>query len=812
MKEYSKKEVYEATLDFFGGDHLATDSCIKKYLLKDKDIFFELNPDHKHKRIAKEFSRIEAKYPNSLTEKEIYSLLKNYSCVIPGGSAMIGIGNNLMITSIANCFYIGSPHDSYGGICKTDQELVQVMKRRGGNGISLSSLRPGLTKVSNGAGSSTGAYSFAHRYSNSTRECAQNGRRGALMMDMEVRHPDIENFINLKANGRDAVTGANLSVKFFDDFLQAVIDESKYTLRWPVDAKISEAKITKEVNAKEIWNSFIDANWKGAEPGSLFWDNVKNHTISDCYSDVGFGSEGTNPCGEIVLSPYGACILISINLYQHIKKPYTDKAFFDFNTFEEVVRSTVRLADDMIDLEIEKVKKIIQKVENDPEPADIKHVELQLWKKILDSYIRGRRVGIGVVALADTLALCNIKYDSDEALEMCKKIFKIKNEIEYETTALLAKERGPFPLWDWEKEKGHEAIQMLPKNIQKLICENGRRNINLSTIPPTGTISILTRTSSGVEPVFNLTYIRRRKMLPEDEAEERKPDSVDEDGEKFIHYDVIHPPLQKWMEVTGKSMEESPWYGCTAHDIDWRYRIKLQGLIQKYIGHSISSTINLPEDSSCEELSDIYLTAWKMGCKGLTIYRDNCREGILLNEKSDKYKRKDMLECDIHYSTIQNNNWIILVGRQGSRPYEIFGGKRDKIEIPWKYKGGWIKRNGKLNNRRTYDLICGSLENEEDRLVIKDIASTFTPDYGSFTRIISLMLRADIPIRYICEQLYKDSENKDLFCFEKGIGRVLKKYIADGQPASGECEKCKLKLIYKDGCAMCETCGWSKCD
>ena len=815
---YDRQEVYDATLDYFSGDVLATDACINKYLMKnDKNEHVEKTPDDMHWRLANKFAEMENRYDNPLSAQTIYDCLKGFGKIIPAGSAMYGIGNEYTYTSIANCFYIGSPADSYGGICRTDEQLLQLMKRRGGVGLSLASLRPEGSPVSNSAGSSTGAVSFAHRFSNSTRECAQKGRRGALMEDLDCRHPDLEQFMMLKRDDNFAVTGANISVKWTDDFLKAVEDGEQYTLRWPVDKAIKDAEFTKVIETKDIWDKFLDSNWRNGDPGCLFWDNTLKYTISDCYTEEGFGSMGVNPCAEIILSKNGACILIALNLMGFVVN-----GKFDFPSFKEAVRINTRLADDMIDIEIDKCKRIIEKIERDPEPIEDRIVELDMWKEILQCYINGRRVGAGVVSLGDTIASCGIKYDSEEALTFVEKIFKTKNEVEYIATADMAKERGAFPIWSWEKEKNHPTITALPKAIRNKIQTQGRRNINISTIAPTGTIALMTQTTSGVEPLFSYRYTRRRKIMPDELLNGVTPDSIDPDGEKYVNYKVLHKPIQTWLDANpGKTLEESPWFGCSAHDIDWKYRVKLQALIQRYIGHSISSTVNVPHETTREEIGDIYLGAWRDGCKGITIFRDNCEKmGILLsdNHKEEKKggedRRPEILSCDIHYSNIAGNGWIFFVGldKETKTPYEIFGGCRDTVEIPTRYKSGWIKKNKRVNGNRQYDLILGDLENGEDRFIVKDIASTFAPTMGTATRSISLMLRHNIEIQFICEQLYKDSANRDLYCFEKGVARVLKKYISEGTTSTGLCPKCEIKLRYQDGCVMCTSCGLSKCD
>lgn len=813
------KEIFEKCKEYFNGDDLAASVIINKYLLKDSDgNFIEKSPESLIKRISSEFSRIEKKYPNSLSEEEIFEALNHFKYIIPQGSPLFGIGNEYQTVSIANCFVVDRPADSYGGILNQDQELAQIMKRRGGVGIDISTIRPKGSVVNNAARTSDGITCFMERFSNTTKEVAQGGRRGALLISIDCRHPNLEEFITVK-NDLTRVTGANISIKWSDEFLKCVEEDKEYVLRYPVDSTIEEAKITKTIKAKEIWEKFVIAAHTSAEPGCLYWDKMVTQSLGDCYP--GFETISTNPCSEIGMSAYSSCILMAMNLTGFVDNPFTNKAIFNKTKFKKYLGIASRLIDDMIDLELEKCDKIIKKIINDPESNEIKLVELKLWEKIKKTYIDGRRVGLGFTGLADTLAMLGLKYASPKSLEQIEEIMKNFHFTLSENQAILAKERGSFSVWDWKKESNCHYNKILPKRISDLIQQNGRRNISFSTCAPAGSISLLAQISSGIEPVFMLEYKRNRKLSQEEIDQGIKEEYIDPDGIKWTSCKVFHPGLKQWKQINPKkSIEKSPYFGCTASELNWKDRVKLQGLIQQYITHSISSTCNLPKNVSEEEVSDLYLTAWKEGCKGITIYRDGSRKGVLESNKDKEHSifettapfREKSLPCDIHYSTIQGNNWIFFVGLFNGRPYEIFGGQRTKIEIPKKYKTGWILKNGRdENGRRTYSLYLGTLEESDERLIIKDIASEFSPDVGSYTRIISTMLRHGVPIKIICEQLYKDSGN-EWTTFEKGCARVLKKYIKDGEKAGGICENCKSdSLQYRDGCVICVSCGASKC-
>jgi ribonucleoside-diphosphate reductase alpha chain len=820
---YGRDEALQACTEYFNGDTLAAGVFINKYALRNKEgELLEKCPEHMHDRIACEFARIEEKYPNSIPYEEIYKALDKFKYIVPQGSPMFGIGNNEQLVSVGNCFVVESPEDSYASILWRDELLVQIMKRRGGCGIDISNLRPRMAYVNNAARSSSGAVSFAERYSKTTQEVAQGGRRGALLISLDCRHPDLLDFINIK-NDHTKVTGANISVKWNDDFLKAVEKEETYTLRYPVDASIEEAKYTVEVNAKEVWEEFVKSNWASAEPGCLFWNTITEQSISDCYKDYGFETISTNPCGEITLSANGACILMVVNLASFVKNMFTDKAKYDFKLFEKYVRMAVRLVDDMIDLEIEKCDSIIAKIKSDYENDQATYArELNLWEKIRENYINGRRTGLGITGLGDAIAYMNMQYGSNEALEFVAELFSKFHLFSYSENCAIAKERGSFPIWSWDLEKDSHYINILPDSVKEDIQKYGRRNIAINTCAPTGSVSILTQTSSGIEPIFKRSYQRWRKMAQDDYDAGLKAGRTDSDGIDWIAFDVYHHGLDKWSKMyPNTDVKKSPYAKSEAGELKAKFRVDMQGIIQKFIDHSISSTCNLPEDVTVDEVSDLYLRAWKKGCKGFTIFRDNSREGVLDSKKEAKReeseiiethapKRPQILECEIHKSNVKNKKWIFFVGLHKGKPYEIFGGSRESIEIPNKYKTGWIVKNGRVNGRRQYDLCLGSLDDENDQLIIKDIASQFSPDIGSYTRIIATMLRHGVPIKFICEQLKKDDKECSMFSFESVAARILKKFIKDGEE-SGDLCSCGVKYVYKDGCKTCLNCGSSLC-
>jgi ribonucleoside-diphosphate reductase alpha chain len=803
-----------------GGDALAADILVGKYLLKDSGGHLqEISPLDIHKRCAREFSRIESKYPNPVSYETILSSLDGFKRIVPQGSPLAGIGNTHQTVSLSNCFVIGSPLDSWGGICRKDEELAQVEKRRGGVGIDLSLLRPSLSAVRNSANFSDGVVCFASKYSHTSEGVSQNGRRGALMLSLDCRHPDILEFINCKRDTRK-ITGANISVKWHDDFLYAAQNNTEYTLRFPVDVAPEEAVIVKTVKALDIWNAFVDAAHSTGEPGCIFWDHMRSGSLSDCYDEDRWIIT-TNPCGEQPLPPYGSCVLMLLNLTGYIVDPYTSKAHLDEQLFISDVRLATRLIDDLVDLEIEKVKAIISKIESDPEPEDIKHAELNLWQSILHRHESDRRVGLGVTGLADMLAMSGHKYGSIEGIQYVDSILSLFNEHNMFEQTKLAAERGVFSGWSFDKEKDNTHIRALPANIVEAIRVNGRRNISTTTCSPAGTISLLTGTSSGVEPVFEVEYLRKSKMLAYDPDD--KDIVTDGQGVKWKLYKVVHRGHAKWLEANpGADASLSPYYGNDAKNLSWRNRVIMQSTIQKYINSSISSTINLPRTATQREVSDIYMLAWQQGCKGITVYRDGSRENVLgaegvrLGDIQDcsAPKRPRELRCDIHTAIVSGEQMVFFVGLLNNRPYEIFGGTKScVVELPRKYKSGWIVKNGKdARGLSTYDLYLGALEDTDDRLVFKNLSAIFPPNTSGHTRKLSAMLRHGIPIKYICEQLHKDSVDADMFCFDKAVARVLKKYIHDGERAGIRCDKCGSDaMLYKDGCAQCQSCGDSKC-
>jgi len=825
---YSKSEVLERTSAYFDYDELAPD-VFMKYALRDKDDnILEVDPDQMHRRLAREFARMEAKYPNPMGEEEIYDLLKNFDDVVPQGSPMSGIGNPHQLQSLSNCFVIDQPHDSYAGILFSDQEQVQIMKRRGGVGFDISAIRPKGQPTSNAARTTDGIGVFMERFSNSCREVAQGGRRGALMLTIDCRHPEIETFIDIKRDLKK-VTGANISIRFTDEFMQAVERNTGFCLRWPVESNPEDAEIVKMVDAKQIWDKFVDAAWSSAEPGALFWDTVVNNGIVDCYRDVGYKTISTNPCGEIPLSPYDSCRLMVVNLTSFVNDPFTDYARFDFGRFNEVVMKAQRLMDDLVDLEVECVDRILEKIEKDPQPKHVKQIERDLWEKIRAAGLNGRRTGLGVTGLGDTIAALGARYGDSCSIDITREIYKALAIGAHRSSLIMAQERGAFPVWDYEKEKDHTYLKRVISACNGAYYDmwktTGRRNIALTTTAPVGSVSCLTRTTSGIEPAFLLSYKRRRKITQGDLTS--RVDFVDPMGDKWQEYTVYHHWFKKWMDVTGKSdPKESPYWGGTANDIDWVKSVEIQAVAQEWIDHSISKTCNLPNSATRETVNDVYIQAWKNGCKGFTVYRDGCRTGVLVQVDEPKKekkledgrltpKRPKSLECDIHRATVRSGDtsesWLVLIGLNDGKPYEVFCGIPENIEIPKKYKSGTLIKNGKRDGVTTYNLQVPV--GDDDNLVFKDILNLFdNPTQGAFTRTISLALRHDVPLHYVVEQLQKD-KNSDMFSFGRVIARVLKGYIKDGtKSAEKGCPECgNSELVYQEGCLSCKACGYSKC-
>lgn len=834
MTGHSYSQVYEASIEYFDGDEFAAKVFVDKYALQNlSGTYLELTPADMHRRLAKEFARIEQNYPNPLGEEEIFSLLDHYKYIVPQGSPMSAIGNPYQMQSLSNCFVIQGVHsdkfDSYGGIMLADQELAQIMKRRGGVGLDISGIRPKDVVTNNAAKTTDGLGVFMERFSNTCREVAQNGRRGAEMITISINHPEIETFINIKRDLKK-VTGANISIRLNDDFMQAVKNDQGYTLRWPVDANPETAKVTKTVRAKDIWNQIIDSAWASAEPGLLFWDTVKKNTPSDIYHEFGHNSISTNPCGEIVLPAYDACRLLVLNLVSYVKNPFTKDAVFDFKKFSQHTIVAQRLMDDIIDLEIECIDRIIAKIKADPEPDEVKAVELTLWHKIRHMNVSGRRTGLGITALGDTLAMLGIKYGAPESIEMTRKIYRALAVGSHTSSCIMAKERGAFPIFNYDLEKDHKYLSNIfgdcSRETNRMWKKTGRRNIANTTTAPAGSVSSQTQTTSGIEPVYMLSYVRRKKHNPSDKN--ARVDFVDAMGDQWQEFTVYHHGVKLWMEATGETdITKSPYYGATSNEIDWVASVDMQAVAQDSIDHSISKTCNLPEDATKEMVSQVYLRAWERGCKGFTVYRDKCRDGVLISSSTPKKtqdgrpleiathmapKRPLELPCDIKKAKVQGEQWTIFVGLLNGKPYEVFGGLSKYVDIPNKYKMGRIAKNGKVEDITTYNLIVGE---GEDEMKIKDIANVFeNANFGAFTRTISLALRHGTPIQYVVEQLQKD-KHSDVTSFSKIAARVLKNYITDGTKTTAEkkCPGCGAEnsFIYQEKCIKCTNCPWSKC-
>ncbi|MBG17513.1 MAG: ribonucleoside-diphosphate reductase, adenosylcobalamin-dependent [Euryarchaeota archaeon] len=820
------------SLEYFGGDELAANVFVTKYALTDRDgNILETNPEQMHRRLASEFHRIESRYKNPLTQKEIFELFDQFKYVVPQGSPMSGIGNQFQVQSISNCFVIESPFDSYGGILKVDQELVQIAKRRGGVGFDVSTIRPKGQATGNCARTTDGIEVFMDRFSNSCREVAQNGRRGALMLTISVHHPQVLDFIKIKRDLK-RVTGANISVRLTDEFMKAVKEEKEVQLRWPVDSKSPD--VSKMASANEIWDQIIESAHACAEPGILFWDTAKSMTPADIYTADGFGSTSTNPCGEIILSPYDSCRLMLVNLTSFVDSAFTKSAKFDWDKFSEVVIKTQRLMDDMIDLELEQIDKIINKIESDPEPSHVKAIELDMWNNVKSRAIQGRRTGLGITGLGDMLASLGITYGSKESIKMTEEVYSNLATSAYKSSCILAKERGSFPVHDHNLEKDHPFLSRIwekDPEILELSKKFGRRNIAITTTAPAGSVSVLTQTTSGIEPAFMLHYMRRKKLTENDL--DGRVDFTDDSGDKWQEYTVYHHGFKKWMETLSpdtvdttnndKLVKLSPYSGATANEIDWVAKVKMQAAAQKWVCHAISNTTNLPADTSIETVKSVYMAGWESGCKGVTIYRDGCRTGVLVsNEAPDISEQKiqninaprrpETLSCEIHRSQVKGEAWTILIGLMDGRPYEVLGGKSEFIEIPAAYSSGKITKRVRKTMPSKYDLHFGENGNE---VVVKDIVKVFdNPDHAGFTRIISLALRHGAPIHYIVEQLQKDRD-AHLFSFARVVSRVLKKYINDGTIPGGSrvCPECGAEdsMKYQEGCVACTSCGYSKC-
>lgn len=824
MKTYTYDEVRRASVSYFNGDTLAADVFAGKYALQDlHGNIYELTPSDMHRRLAREFARIEAKYPNPMTEDEIYDLFSTW-CVVPQGGPMSAIGNDHQIQSLSNCFVIDSPHDSYGGLMKTDQEEVQIMKRRGGVGFDISTIRPKGLTATNAARTTDGIGVFMERFSNTCREVAQGGRRGALMLTISVHHLEVLTFANIKRDPLK-VTGANVSVRVSDAFMKAVEAGEKYLQCFPVDPNV-EHVVERWVDAREVWMNIMTAMRDCSEPGILYWDTIKNNSPADAYAASGFGTVSTNPCGEITLSPYDSCRLLLLNLVKFIVDPFTENAYFDYDLFHGEVIKAQRLMDDLIDLELEAIDKILSKIESDPEPFDVKRVEHELWSKIKDVAIKGRRTGLGITSLGDVFAYLNVSYGSDKSVDLTEKIYRELAVASYKSSITMAKERGAFPAFSLEAERDHHFIQQILDQNQTLKEEyylHGRRNIANTTTAPAGSTSLLTQTTSGCEPVIFLEATRYKKLNPNDK--QGRVDRVDDKGDQWQAYKIFHHGVNKWMEITGENdVAKSPYYGATVEEIDCLKKIDIQAAAQKWICHSISNTTNLPRDVSVDLVEQLCWRGWKTGCKGVTIYRVGSRDGVIVKSGEDSSpsgdiklthapKRPKSLDCDIHRINVKGETYLVLIGLLNDKPYEVFAGLSQHVEIPKKLKTGILVKNGKKDGVATYNLIIPV--GDEDELVFKDVVNLFNdPVHGSFTRTISLALRHGVPVQYLVEQLRKD-KNSDITSFSSSIARVLSKsYIPDGTIATLEkkCDQCGgNNLQYQQGCSTCADCGASKC-
>ncbi|MCI5506109.1 MAG: adenosylcobalamin-dependent ribonucleoside-diphosphate reductase [Prevotella sp.] len=847
LKTYTYDEAYEASLKYFAGDELAARVWVNKYAMKDSfGNIFEQSPEQMHWRIANEVARIENKYSNAMTAEEVFALLDHFRYVIPAGSPMTGIGNNHQVASLSNCFVIGldGNADSYGAILRIDEEQVQLMKRRGGVGHDLSHLRPKGSPVNNSALTSTGLVPFMERYSNSTREVAQDGRRGALMLSVSIKHPDSESFIDAKMT-EGKVTGANVSVKIDDEFMRCAVEDKPYVQQFPIDS--DNPQFTQEVNAKRLWGKIVHNAWKSAEPGVLFWDTITRESIPDCYADLGFRTVSTNPCGEIPLCPYDSCRLLSINLYSYVVNPFTPEAYFDYDLFKKHVFMAQRVMDDIVDLELEKIDQIMEKVKADPQSDEVKASEYHLWEKIKRKSGMGRRTGVGITAEGDMIAAMGLRYGTQEATDFSVEVHKTLALTAYRSSVEMAKERGAFTVFDAKREENNPFLLRIKEADAQLyadIMQYGRRNIACLTIAPTGTTSLMTQTTSGIEPVFLPVYKRRRKVNPNDEAVH--VDYVDDVGDSFEEYIVYHKKFMTWMEVNGydtakkytqeeidQLVAKSPYYKATANDVDWLMKVKMQGAIQKWVDHSISVTVNLPNDVDEELVNRLYVEAWRSGCKGCTIYRDGSRSGVMISVSKKKDKkdgnapetpckrpevtevRPHVLDCDVVRFQNNKEKWVAFVGLLNGYPYEIFTGLQDDEEgivLPKTVTKGKIIKNVDENGKRRYDF---QFENKRGyKTTVEGLSEKFNPEYWNYAKLISGVLRYRMPIDHVIRlvsslQLKSESINT----WKNGVERALKKYITDGTAAAGQkCPQCGQEtLVYQEGCLICKNCGASRC-
>ena len=837
---YTYDQAYEASLKYFDGDALAAQVWVSKYALKDSDgNIFELTPDDMHRRLARELARIEARYPEGMTEDEIFELLRGFKYVVPQGSPMAGIGNDMQVGSLSNCFVVGldGKPDSYGGIMRIDQEQVQLMKRRGGVGHDLSHLRPKGMAVKNSALTSTGLVPFMERYSNSTREVAQDGRRGALMLTVSIKHPDAEGFIDAKVS-LGKITGANVSVRIDDSFMQAVESGSTYRQQYPVDS--DSPLVAKDIDASQLWQKIVFNAWKSAEPGVLFWDTIRRESVPDCYADLGFETISTNPCGEIPLCPYDSCRLLAINLFSFVNNPFGKEANFDYDKLTTVVRKAQRIMDDIIDLEMEKIDLILSKIDSDPEPEEVKAPERDLWLKIKAKTLRGRRTGLGTTAEGDMIAAMGLRYGTPEATDFSVSVHKTVALAAYTESVEMAAQRGAFEIYDTEREAANPYIRRIAEAdpaLYEKMARQGRRNIACLTIAPTGTTSLMTRTSSGIEPVFMPVYKRRRKINANDPSV--RIDYVDDSGDAFEEYIVYHPKFLDWMKHEGIDTDKnytqeeldalvarSPYAGATANEIDWMEKVNMQGRIQKWVDHSISVTINLPKDISVEAVESLYRHAWHAGCKGCTVYRDGCRSGVLLaleeNKKKEQHthepimtKRPTELEADVVRFQNNKEKWIAFVGLVDGRPYEIFTGladDEDGLFLPKAVTHGRIIKAIDENGNKRYDFQYSNKRGH--KTTIEGLSDKFNPEYWNYAKLISGVLRYGMPIDQVLKLVGGlELDSQSINTWKMGVERALKKYLPNGTSAKGQkCPNCGQEtLVYQEGCLICTSCGTSKC-
>lgn len=841
-KIFSNEEVFQESLKYFKGDDLAARVWLNKYALKDSEgNIYEKSPADMHRRIASEIARIESRYKNPMTEEEVYDLIKDFTYIIPQGSPMTGIGNPFQIASLSNCFVIGNKgeSDSYGGIMKIDQEQVQLMKRRGGVGHDLSHIRPKSSPVKNSALTSTGLVPFMERFSNSTREVAQDGRRGALMLSVSINHPDAEDFIDAKLE-QGKITGANVSVRIDNSFMQAVKNNQNYTQKYPIFSQTP--KFSRDINAKELWKKIVHNAWKSAEPGILFWDTIINESLPDCYADLGYKTLSTNPCGEIPLCAYDSCRLLAINLFSYVVNPFTKEAYFDFELFKKHVAYAQRMMDDIIDLELEKVDAIIAKIDADPEDPEVKRVERNLWLEIRKKAEEGRRTGVGITAEGDMLAALGIRYGSEEGNDFAVNIHKTLALAAYRSSVEMAKERGAFGIFDAKREENNPFMMRIKEADPALyndMQEYGRRNIALLTIAPTGSTSLMSQTTSGIEPVFMPVYKRRRKVNPNDK--EVRVDFVDEVGDSWEEYVVFHHKFKQWMEVNGidttknysndeinELIEKSPYYKATSNDVDWLSKVKMQGAIQKWVDHSISVTINIPSDATEELVDKLYMTAWEEGCKGVTVYRDGSRSGVLISAEEKKEpkdidvdyklvfptKRPQVLEADVVRFQNNKEKWIAFIGTIEGRPYEIFTGladDEDGILLPRWVEDGFIIKNKDEKGNTRYDFQYANQRGY--KTTIEGLSYRFNPEFWNYAKMISGTLRHGMEIENVVELINGlQLDNESINTWKNGVARALKRYVPDGTQAKGKCSNCdSTNLMYQEGCLTCKDCGSSKC-